>query len=265
MSTNLESLKDGLSKLIKVGDQMLVNVQLKSQESRGKLDEELRKIKKQVDGKFNKSYQGWYTESYAVIRQLIPDRLDEFEELYKGEGRRKQIDVTSFNIQDWEIGIRSGSDYQGDKLFDDLGIVTMRFNTQLNILKAAESRFESSLYDLMQILQADLFDSELSAARELLKNGFLRGAGAVCGVVLEKHLSEVCSKHSIKVLKRNRSISGFNDLLKSNDVLDVPDWRFIQRLGDLRNLCCHNKTKEPTKENVEELISGVDKVTKTIF
>ena len=39
----------------------------------------------------------------------------------------------------------------------------------------------------------------------------------------------------------------------------------IQRLGDLRNLCDHNKQREPIKEDVYELINGVEKVTKTIY
>jgi hypothetical protein len=47
--------------------------------------------------------------------------------------------------------------------------------------------------------------------------------------------------------------------------LDVPTWRQIQRLGGIRNLCDHNKEREPTKDEVIELIGGVDKVSKTLF
>ena len=114
-------------------------------------------------------------------------------------------------------------------------------------------------------MQADLFDSELDSARELLKKGFLRGAGVLSGVVLEKHLSQVCANHKISIRKKKPTISDFNDLLKKNDVVDVPTWRSIQRLGDLRNLCGHNKDREPTKEETSELIEGVDKVIKTIY
>jgi len=53
-------------------------------------------------------------------------------------------------------------------------------------------------------------------------------------------------------------------LLRDNDVIDIPTWRFIQHLADLRNLCTHKRKKEPTKEDVEELINGVEKVIKTI-
>lgn len=141
----------------------------------------------------------------------------------------------------------------------------MRFNTQLAILKAASRRFESSLLDIRQLVQADLLDSELEEAGELVKHGFLRAAGAVAGVVLEKHLGQIAYNHDIQIRKKDPNIGDLNDLLKTNNVYDIATWRSIQRLGDLRNLCDHNKSREVTKIEVEELISGVEKVTKTLF
>ena len=66
----------------------------------------------------------------------------------------------------------------------------------------------------------------------MLKKGFLRGAGVIAGVILEKHLSLVCINHEITIRKKYPTISDFNDLLKKNSAIDVPNWRFIQRLGD---------------------------------
>lgn len=48
-------------------------------------------------------------------------------------------------------------------------------------------------------------------------------------------------------------------------MLDVPAWRNIQRLGDLRNLCDHNKHRDPSDEEVAELLDGVERLTKTLF
>ena len=55
-----------------------------------------------------------------------------------------------------------------------------QFQQQLAILKAARVRFESALFEITQIVQADLFDSEIEAGRELLKNKFIRAAGGSC-------------------------------------------------------------------------------------
>jgi len=95
-------------------------------------------------------------------------------------------------------------------------------------------------------------------------DGFLRAAGVVCGVVIEKHFSEVCKNNSISISKKNPTIADYNDALKEN-VYDILEWRRIQRLGDIRNLCGHNKEREPTKEEVFELISGTERIIKTIF
>ncbi len=53
--------------------------------------------------------------------------------------------------------------------------------------------------------------------------------------------------------------------MKDAGVLNVPDWRFVQHLADIRNLCDHSKKTEPTAEQVGDLISGVMKLTKTLF
>jgi hypothetical protein len=66
--------------------------------------------------------------------------------------------------------------------------------------------------------------------------------------------------HSIKSRKKHPTIADMNDLLKSDTVIDIPTWRQIQRLGDIRNLCDHNRNREPSQNEVEELIAGVSKV-----
>ncbi len=87
----------------------------------------------------------------------------------------------------------------------------------------------------------------------------------MAGVVLEGHLTQVCSNHNITIKKINPTINDLNQLLKDNSIIETPTWRSIQHLGDLRNLCDHKKQTEPTKEEIEELIKGVDKLCKTLF
>ena len=205
----------------------------------------------------NIDYQPWYTEAHALINQLLSGRLEEFEQIYKGDGTGRYQ-----TIQEWLNGhLAHFSGVENNVLFS----IIRQFQNQLNILKSVATTFESTLFDIKQLVQADLFDSELDAARELANRGFVRAAGSVAGVVLEKHLGQVAENHKIKTRKKNATISDFNDLLKNDGILDIPSWRQVQRLGDIRNLCDHNKGREPTKEEVEELIDGVDKHTKTLF
>jgi hypothetical protein len=135
---------------------------------------------------------------------------------------------------------------------------------QLQIVKAAKSRFESSLFDIKAMAQADLFSNELDAATELNRVGFARGAGAIAGVVLEGHLATVCQTHSVSIAKKKPTLSDFYEALKAANVIDQVTWRFIQHLGDIRNMCDH-KGKDPTKDQVGDLIEGTRKISKTVF
>jgi hypothetical protein len=105
----------------------------------------------------------------------------------------------------------------------------------------------------------------METAKELLKKGFLRPAGVVTGVVLEKHLAQVCHNHNIVIKKKDPQIGIYNDDLKNANVFETNIWRLIQRLGDLRNLCCHNKDREPNHQEVSDLIDGTEKIIKTIY
>lgn len=259
MKGNLGRYQADLDRLIKVSDQLHTDL---ADVAVGK---KVKKGESEPGQKFHSSYQQWYSEAHEVIRQILPARLNEFEMLYHGNEKRKDFNAETYAIKDWLLGIRARKNMEGVKYFDDASIVFMRYQTQVQILKSATVRFESSLLDIRQILQADLFDSEVESARELLKKGFLRASGAVVGVVVEKHLEQVCNNHNIRITKKDPTISFYNDALKKEGVIEVPEWRFIQRLGDLRNLCDHNKDREPIKDEVTELIIGVDKLTKTIF
>lgn len=212
---------------------------------------------------FKIAYQSWYSESLALIKQLLPDRLNDFIRLYEKPKGRKDIGFENYRIEDALQGLRITR--YGNEVVADRTSAMTHLDQQVAILKSIKGRFESSLYDIRQLVQADLLDSELDAARELLKHKFMRAAGAIAGVVLEKHLHDVCVAHNIKLTKKNPTISDLNDALKNAAVIETPQWRFHQHLGDIRNLCDHNKKAEPTTDQVNDLVEGVAKVTKTVF
>lgn len=211
---------------------------------------------------FNKAYQSWYSDSLSLIRQLLPERASDFVNLYEPARNRKEIQFGNYVMHDYLQGLtitRYGKeDVDGKSALP-------QFRTQKNILNSVERRFESSLFDIATLVQADLLDSEIDAAKTLLKNKFFRAAGAIAGVVLEAHLKSVMESRKLSTPKKNITISVANDCLKDAGTIDVAQWRFIQHLGDLRNLCDHKKDADPTLEQVGDLIDGVEKVTKTVF
>ena len=266
MASNLDRYRTDLQRLAKIGAEMRQDLALMILEQRGKLTEEQARDRKKVDGAFAEHYQRWYTEAAALIRQVIPDRLGEFCSLYAPDPKRKGITLATYRIQDMLYGIGCAKDpFTGKKPFDELDVGWTRFLTQLKILDAAKARFESSLLEIRQLVQADIFDSEIDAAKELARSKFTRAAGALAGVVLEGHLAQVCENHKVKITKSSPGIADLNDALKNAGVIEVPEWRFVQHLGDIRNLCDHSKKADPTPGQVDELIAGVAKVTKILF
>jgi hypothetical protein len=213
---------------------------------------------------FKEKYQTWYSEAKVLIKQLLPDRLDDFVRHYEKPKSRKKIDFESYRIEDYLQGLRTTRGWEEIVVVEPIAAIP-QFRQQIAILKSIKSRFTSSLFEIQQLVQADLFDSELDSAKELAKNKYFRAAGAMAGVVLESHLGQICQDHAIKFRKKRLTISDFNNELKAQNIIDVPIWRFIQHLGDIRNLCDHKKTNDPTQEQIDDLISGVDKITKTIF
>jgi len=270
MQTNLEKYKKDLERLLDEGRLLLLSLQyqffpaeIKKKYEEAGVKDFSATIQKKIPS-FSADYQGWYSEALVVIKQLLPDRLTDFIRHYEKPKSRKNITYENYVIEDCLQGLHVTRGWEKEKVVGADAAIP-RFEQQLSILKSVMSRFESSLFDIKQLVQADLFDSELDAARELLKHNFARASGAVSGVVLEKHLKQVCDNHNITITKKEPSISDLNDLLKANAVVETPQWRSIQHLGDLRNLCDHDKKKEPSQTDVDDLISGVDKITKTLF
>lgn len=269
MFPNLERYKKDLGTLVKTGEDLLNAMQYacfpKEVEAQVKevLGDKSASFLKDLPN-FKEKYQAWYSESKALIRQLLPDRLDDFVRHYEIPKNRKEIKYGNYAIEDYLQGLVVTRGWEKETVVGADAAIP-RFQQQLAILKTVQGRFESSLYDIRQLVHADLLDSELLAAQELLKHKFIRAAGAVGGVVLEKHLAEVCDKRGIKISRKNPAISDFNDSLKDAGTVDTAQWRFIQHLGDIRNLCDHNKKVEPTVEQVSDLLSGVAKIIKTVF
>uniref|UniRef100_UPI004057817D hypothetical protein n=1 Tax=Candidatus Electronema sp. TaxID=2698783 RepID=UPI004057817D len=205
-------------------------------------------------------YQVWYSRAYKLVEALAPERLNEFISHYLSDPKRKYIDSNSYTIQDY-IKL---TDVYGLSIGDETGIVFARLTNQFQIVKSLSSRIDSVLQDVTGHLFAEIQDSELKAAIQLKKIS-KRAAGALAGVVLERHLQRVAVNHNISISKRNPTISDLNEPLKGASIYDVPMWRKIQYLGDIRNLCSHQKDTEPTDEQVTELIDGVNAVIKNIF
>ena len=165
MESNITKFKDELQALIDEGDLLRYSLALEV----GVVDEEAElKLHEMKLPNFKKTYESWYSLSMQVIRQVLPDRLSDFLKQYKDE-KRKQTNFLTYGVSDYMIGLQTT---RGCETIVDGKAAFPKFEQQLNILKSAQARLESSLFDMIEILQADLFDNELDAATELSRKGF---------------------------------------------------------------------------------------------
>ena len=144
-------------------------------------------------------YQPWYTKALSAIRQLLPEREADFVAAYKLD-RRKEITEDTYCISDYLQGIKVLS--YGKEVFSSEWSYTAKLTSQLAIVKAASESASSKLRDISTLLRAELLDSDVDCAKELLKKKHIRSAGVICGVVLESHLKSVCDRRAIKFRKK---------------------------------------------------------------
>ena len=215
-------------------------------------------------------YESWYSEAKILVQQVLPERLSDFVQYYEGPDPRSANKITTpadYTVKHAMQGVTTkvafGNGIRGINPSDALPSI----KAQLGIVKSAEKRFDSSLFDISTMVRADLFDDEIEAADELNTNGYYRAAGMIAGVVLESHVRVVVTKFSPKGSHQAKKKLKFNDCieyLKKNKVIDVVAWNKLRYLMSIRNNCAHSEEKEPTKGDIDSFIKGVHEVIKVV-
>jgi hypothetical protein len=217
------------------------------------------------DSEFLVNYQLWYTKATKLVRVLAPDRHQEFCAYYEHDPRRKQINIETYRIQDFFRGIRPAPHANTGKVdYDARSVANAYLSAQTLILESLSSRVDGILADLESAIAHGIQDAEIDSA-ETLKRVSLRASGAVAGVVLESHLQRVAAAHAVTVAKKDPTIGDLNEPLKKAGVYDTPVYRKIQLLADIRNICTHQKGKDPTPDQIDEMLNGVRSITKSVF
>ncbi|MFJ4348106.1 hypothetical protein [Pseudomonas sp. NPDC089401] len=268
--TNLVRYRNDLEKLLDEADGVRQSLQrqalgdteffLRLVEALAHDEKEAKALMKKIKP-FPSAYQHWYSEALPLVKQLLPDRLQDFVRLYEKPKTRKDISYENYKLEDACQGLRVTA--PSGRVVADTSSAGSLLEQQVAIVEAIKRRFESSLFEIKQTVQADLFDSELDSAQHLLDAGFSRAAGVISGVVLEGHLKEIRDRHDLG--SNLKTIAPIIDKMKSEGIIELPQHRHLQYLGDIRNKCSHKNGTDPTADEVSELIAGTTKVIKTIF
>ncbi len=109
------------------------------------------------------------------------------------------------------------------------------------------------LTSIKNLIQADVFDSELEQAEELLSNGYKLAAAVISGVVLETTLRNLCTREGLSHGKLDKMNS---DLAKAG-IYNKLQQKRITALADIRNSAAHGKPDEFTDSDVTNMIRDI--------
>ncbi|MDC4989275.1 HEPN domain-containing protein [Acinetobacter baumannii] len=133
-----------------------------------------------------------------------------------------------------------------------------RLRQLIPILNAAYDDLKNGfLITFKQIVQAEVFESELEQAKSLLESGYKNAAAVIAGVVLETAIKELCQNNGIDLEKKN--LNRLNEDLVKAGVYNTLQQKQILALADIRNKAAHGDYDEFTKEDVERMISDIER------
>jgi len=124
--------------------------------------------------------------------------------------------------------------------------------------------FYGLLIPFKQLVQAEVFDSELDQAKHFLDTGYITAAAVTAGVVLETAIRELCKNHDeIELYPENSTIPKkldvLNAALKKADVYGVLQQKRITALADIRNSAAHGNTENFNKDDVVDMIRDIER------
>jgi hypothetical protein len=247
----IETIKKKMDELEKQSDEIEENVKEILQKTNLKYDSDLRlgnyswdlpsEDVKIVQRKAVRLYQRWYTTSLHFIKEYLDKaREDEFIEFYPK--------IMYYLHPNWH-SYSSNKDEFIDEFIN-------KFDIQIGILSSIPDVIEVKEMNLRKLISADFVESELEEAEVLFNHKYIRGAGALAGVALEKHLKTICEINNVEY-KFKDTIDPLATKLYTNDHLDKSEFKKIQYLASIRNKCDH--PDEITREEVKELIEGAKK------
>jgi hypothetical protein len=112
------------------------------------------------------------------------------------------------------------------------------------------------LASVRNLVQAEVFDTELEQARELLSAGYYPAAAVVAGIVLETTLRQLVLSRGLQIGKLDKMNA---DLAKAGQYNSLVQKR-VTSLAAIRNSAAHGDHAAFTKEDVASMIEEVSRL-----
>jgi len=209
------------------------------------------------------------TKLFSKRFKELLEQCDDIEKTRRSEpdplsGRPKdQIDRNLF--LGWRVKAKShlervcGLESQHLKAFEEAekyewSTTYEKFKNTKVIFQAAQEDFEGGyLTSLRVLVQAEVFDSQLEQASELLNAGYKTAGAVIAGVVLETTLRNICDKRNITPGTLNKMNA---DLTKAGEFSPLLQKQIVA-LAQIRNDAAHGKSDSFDERDVSSMIHDV--------
>ncbi|WP_363463664.1 hypothetical protein [Halogeometricum borinquense] len=187
-------------------------------------------------------YELWYNEALTLVSAYLPKREPDFVQAYSNLSSVMHFDGCNYT-----------------KLAEYNSLLRRNLTTQRNLLRSIPSKLDAEELRVRVGISAEITTEEVYQAKELFEDSLIRPAGVVAGVALERHLITKCevSERDIEY-EYDFGIKALADALYDADVISKTQHGQIEYLGKLRNKCAHADEDEPTRSEVDRLITQTE-------
>ncbi len=211
----------------------------------------------------NKLYQKRFEELYKQLTELENSKTRSYSNITSSE----EDYIDDELLLNWKVKVRNllskvcGVDSQHFIQFEEneyrsYSTSFENFKRLKAVFLAAKEDFQGGYLSSMRTLvQAEIFDSELEQAEELLKGGYHVAAAVISGIVLETTLKELCDRESIS----HGNLDKMNADLAKAGIYNKSVQKRNTALAGIRNSAAHGKPEEFTREDVSDMIRDVEK------
>ncbi|WP_227132836.1 hypothetical protein [Halorubellus salinus] len=185
-------------------------------------------------------YEKWHAKAEELVREYRATRLEDFQSHYE-------------TIQET---LRLGGDTKTSTSPEGVTNETFHaLDAQTAIIRSIIGKIEVKELKARRQVSKNVARNEIEQAWQLFEGDFIRAAGVVAAVAVERELMTLCEE-SEQVAKFNPShgISRLSQTLYEADVIDKTSWNEMKKLASIRETCAH--AEDPEKHRVRTLISG---------
>jgi len=202
--------------------------------------------------KFSRGYEEWYRACWALLHTNGSSTETDFHSHYTGFSLSMDHTIDKVLMEPPEEGPHGY--YR-----NHIRAIEGRLRRQIDLLSSLTGEVEARRASYLSALSAAYIEDEYGQAEELLTSGYVRAAGVVAGVAMERHAHLLAESNGVAVtrnppFKQKADFSDTISCLKKACVITERQRKQLEGLYAIRTDCAHQNRPEPQQADVKRLV-----------